>query len=150
GMTPEDARTAAHREFGNVALIKEDTRAVWIPVWFDQLLQDGRYALRMLRRSPGFSAVVILTLALGIGLNTGIFGLIDALLLRALPVRNPQQLIALTRIQGGQSGENFSYPQVRFLAEQNDIFLSLCGFTSDTFNIGPPGALEPTSGAWVS
>jgi putative ABC transport system permease protein len=150
GMTPEDARAAALRAFGNVALVKEGARAVWIPVWIDQLLQDARYALRTLRRSPGFSAVVVLTLALGIGLNTGIFGLIDALLLRSLPVRNPQQLIALMRIQGGQSGENFSYPQVRFLAEQDEIFLSLCGFTDDTFNVGPPEALESTGGAWVS
>jgi putative ABC transport system permease protein len=150
GMTPEDARAAAHRKFGNVALMKEDTRAVWIPVWFDQLVQDARYALRTLRRSPGFSAVVVLTLALGIGLNTGIFGLIDALLLRSLPVRNPQELIALTRIQGNQSGESFSYPQVRFLAEQNDIFLSLCGSSVDTFNVGPADALESTGGAWVS
>ena len=149
-MTPDDARAAARRKFGNVALMKEDARAVWIPVWFDQLLQDARYAIRTLRRSPGFSAVVVLTLALGIGLNTGIFGLIDALLLRSLPVRNPQDLIALTRIQGGQIGENFSYPQVRYLAEQNEIFLSLCGFTVDTFNVGPPEALEPTGGAWVS
>jgi putative ABC transport system permease protein len=150
GMTADDARAAAHRKFGNVALVEEDARAVWIPVWLDQVQQDARYALRMLRRSPGFSAVVILTLALGIGLNTGIFGLVDALLLRSLPVRNPQQLIALTRIQGGQSGENFSYPQVHFLAEQNEIFLSLCGFSSDTFNVGPSEALEPTGGAWVS
>ena len=150
GMTPDDARAAACRRFGNVALIKEDTRAVWIPVWFDQLLQDARYALRAMRRGPGFSAVVILTLALGIGLNTGIFGLIDALLLRSLPVRNPQELIALTRIQGVQSGENFSYPQVRFLAEQDEIFLSLCGFTDEAFNVGPLEAMEPTAGAWVS
>jgi len=150
GLSPEEARAAALKAFGSVARAKEDTRAVWIPVWFDQLVQDARYAVRMLRRSPGFSAVVILTLALGIGLNTGIFGLIDALLLRSLPVRNPQELIALVRIQGGQSGESFSYPQVRYLAGQNDIFRSLCGFSSDTFNVGPPDALEPTGGAWVS
>jgi putative ABC transport system permease protein len=114
GMTPEDARAAAHRKFGSVALIKEDTRAVWVPVWFDQLLQDARYALRTLRNGPGFSAVVILTLALGIGLNAGIFGLIDALLLRRLPVRNPQELIALTRIQGPKAARTFPIRKCAF------------------------------------
>ena len=54
------------------------------------------------------------------------------------------------RIQGGQSGENFSYPQVKYLAEQNEMFMDLCGYNNDTFNVGPPETLEPTGGAWVS
>ena len=92
GMSPEEARYAALRKFGNVALSQEETRAVWIPVWLDQLRQDIRYALRSMVKDRAFTALVALSLALGIGANTAIYSFMDSILLRSLPVSDPASL----------------------------------------------------------
>ena len=95
GMSPEDARYAALRKFGNVALTREDTRAVWIPVWLDQFRQDVGYAVRSIRRAPSFAIVAVLTLALGIGATTAIYSVVDAILLQPLPFPNSDRLVRL-------------------------------------------------------
>jgi predicted permease len=95
GMAPEEARYAAMRKFGNVTRVQEETREVWSLVWLEQLWQDVRYGMRVLGKSRGFTAVAVLTLALGIGANTAIFSLIDAVMLRSLPVENPKELVVL-------------------------------------------------------
>ena len=95
GMTPSDARAAALRKFGNALRIAEDTRAVWRWGWVERLLQDTRYTLRGLRRNPVFAAIVILTLALGIGLNTAVFSVVNAVLIEPLHYPHPERLLWL-------------------------------------------------------
>ena len=95
GMTPADARAAARRKFGNVLRIEEETRAVWRRPWLDQLLHDLAFACRILERAPAFTLVAILTLAVGIGLNTAVFSVVNSVLLRPLEYPHPERLVWL-------------------------------------------------------
>ena len=121
GMTPEDARHAAEREFGGLQQTKEAYRdGRGLPV-IETFVRDVRYGGRMLRKSPALTAVAILSLALGIGANTAIFTIIDAIALKMLPVKNPSELVQLGRYFGAQRG-NFSYPWYRQIRDQSHSF----------------------------
>src|SRR5262249_38669594 len=107
GLAADEAKWAAHRQLGNVTLLQENVRAVWIWTSWERLLQDLRYAVRMMIANKAFSALAILSLALGIGVNTALYSILDSILLRSLPVADPDSLVILQwhsppRWQGGE------------------------------------------------
>ncbi|MBY0497260.1 MAG: ABC transporter permease [Cyanobacteria bacterium] len=96
GMSEDEARAVAIRKFGNVTRVKEDVRAVWVPGWLDHLRQDARDAARYVRRNPTFSLAIVVTLALGIGLSTAIYSVVNAVLLRPLAYAHPERMVWLS------------------------------------------------------
>jgi hypothetical protein len=130
GVSEEEARYGARRALGNTTSIKEEVRNMWGWTFVGQLGHDLRYASRAIRANRAFSAAAILSLALGIGANTAIFTLIDALLLRNLPVPNPSDLLQPKLVVQGVARDVFAYPVIRALRERTEIFLEVAGFSS--------------------
>jgi len=135
GVTPEEARHRARRLFGNQLLLKERMRDMDTIGWIDILWQDLRYAGRLVRKSPAFAAVVVITLALGIGANTAIFTLINAVMLHTLPVKDPGQLVLFydgidSGVDDGDGfpGNIFAYPAWEYFRDHNESFQGLCAF----------------------
>src|SRR5260370_9901147 len=112
------------RKFGWVENTKETCREQRGVTWLEHFIQALRYGARMLRKNPGFTAVAVLTLALGIGANTAIFSLIDAVLLKNLPVKDPEQLVSLVPMQRGEQ-RGISYPLYRDLRDRQQVFDSV-------------------------
>lgn len=140
GLSAEDARYAARRALGNRTLIKEDVRRAWGSMWLEDFINDVRYSARDLRKSPGFAVSAILSLALSIGANTAIFTIVNAVLLKSLPVRDPGSLVVLGPYHG--SGDEVGIPDDGSFSlysydlytklSKTKIFTDLCAVQSTT------------------
>jgi predicted permease len=149
GVPREQAEWASRREFGNVSLTKENVREAWGWMTLQRFIQDVRYGWRTLIKSPVFTAMAVLSLALGIGANTAIYSVMDAMMLRSLPVRNPEELVILNwRVNGkdepdiihshngsfyyeaghGGVSPNFPWPAYTLLRDGNGVFSSLFAY----------------------
>src|SRR5689334_56031 len=177
GIAPEQAKWAAHRELGNATRLQEEIRAVWIWTAWEQLMQDVRYALRMTWANKTFSALAVLSLALGIGANTAIYSFLDSILLRSLPVSDPASLVLLqwhgpSRWQGGvrrpsvlhtMSGTTydddnlgaiagiFPFPAFELFQKNSTLFSSIFAYhTAHELNVVAKGQADIAKGEYVS
>jgi putative ABC transport system permease protein len=129
GMNAEDARRAARRAMGSVALAKDRQRDARSFVWIDDLARDLRYALRNLRRSPGFTAVAVVALGLGIGVNTTFFTIVDAICLRGLPIDEPDRVMYVSTRDVANRPGNLSYAEFDELRSRTTVFARVAGYT---------------------
>jgi hypothetical protein len=129
GLSPEEARREARRAFGNTTLIKEQTHEAWGWAALEHFAQDIRYGVRQLRRAPAFTITAVLILALGIGAVTAVFSLIDAALLRMLPVEKPEQLVEFKATNPTfPVNDAFSYPTFQELKGQTQVLAGVLAF----------------------
>lgn len=157
GAPAEQALATARRDFGNIGLVKEATRAMWGWTSVDRAVQDVRYACRTLMRTPAFTAVAVLSLALGIGANAAVFQLLDAVRLRALPVEQPTDLvevqIAHPRLRtGGFTGRRpeLTFAQWEQIRDRQQALFGAFAWGTSAFNMASGGEARYASGLWVS
>ena len=168
-MLAESGKPAL-RQFGNVTFIQEESRSMWTFTLFEQLAQDLRYAFRAMAGNPLFTATAVLSLALGIGANTAIYSFMDAILMRALPVAHPEQLVvaewqsarrspvvksingsARRNGQGGTVSPNFPFSAYRILSADKDTFSTLFAYTyAQNYNVIAGGQAETAVGDFIS
>jgi macrolide transport system ATP-binding/permease protein len=137
GMSPEEARYAALRKFGNVTRVKEQTHEVWTITWLEQFLQDARYGARSLGRSPSLTGAAVLAIALGVGINVGIFSVLNGLALRLLPIPRAREVLSINqtlhfRGHGNRdihdSAGYFSWSEYRDYRDHNDVFSGVAAY----------------------
>ena len=153
GVSADEAHYAARRVLGNTTLLKEELREMWGWASLDRLWQDIRYALRTLRKARIFTATALLSLGLGIGANTAIFTLLYTVLLKPLPVPNPERLVVLGIRDSRNTDElntRFSYPLLEALRTRNQVFAGPFTYISDLLKLNTGGEPEPVRVALVS
>ena len=152
GISPDEARNAARRDFGAFEQMKEEARAERIWMWPAEFVQDVRYGVRTLRKNPGFTVIAIVALALGIGANTAIFSVVNAVLLRPLPFRNPDQLVMIW-----EDASHLGFPKntpspANFLdwQRQNTVFAGMAAMAPRSYNLTGSGQPERLDARRVS
>ena len=137
GMSPEEARYAALRKFGNVMRVKEQTHEVWTVMWLEQFLQDVRYGARTLGRNPSLTIAAVLAIALGVGINVGIFSVLNGLALRLLPIPRAKEVLSVNQIlrfrgRGNRYIHNnsgyFSWSEYRDYRDHNHVFSGVAAY----------------------
>jgi predicted permease len=146
GVTAVEARAAARRQFGNATQLREAGREAWGWTMLDTLQQDIRYGVRTLAAYPGFTATAVLSLALGIGANTAIFSIINAVLLRSLPIEDPQRLV---QIRIGEEG-GFTNPIWEQIRDHQQAFSGVLAYSGQHFDLADGGESHLANGMWVS
>ena len=158
GMTPQEARDAARRKLGNTTLVREEIYRMNTIGFLEALIQDLRYGIRLLRLNPGFAAVAILSIALGVGANATMFQLLNALRIRTLPVARPEQLAAV-RIAGDHLNRSGSFngrhavltnPLWERIRDRQEAFSSVFAWGAPQFDLSAGGESRPVDGLWVS
>ncbi len=150
GMTPEEARRQALIKLGGIEQTKENYRGRRGLPWLDTLLQDIRFGSRMLRKNPGFTAIAILTLALGIGVNVAIFSVINATLLDPIPLPQPDRIVSLFTTWPSYAHAGFSYPNFLDIQRENRSLSGIAAWRFDSFSLTGSGEPEQLRGKMVS
>ena len=150
GLSEEEARMAARRTFGNITRAEERFYESGRWLWWDHLMQDLRFGLRTLAKNPGFTAASVLTLALGIGANTALFSVVNAVLLSPLPYWQADRLVAVYGRDATFTQTSISYPNFLDWARDNRSFSALAAYRSDEFNLTGTGEAERVPAEMIS
>jgi predicted permease len=150
GVTPEEAERATRLEFGNIGLVQEVTRDAWGWQSLDRLMQDLRFGVRMIAKSPGFTAVAVLTLALGIGANTALFSVVNGVLFNPLPYPEPEQLVTLHESKPNFEAGSISFPNFRDWRKDNTTFSMMGISRGNSFTFTGSGEAEQVRVQFVS